>query len=257
MVVPSFSGTPITSWLKSVAYRLHGKKALGLTTQITGYPVNVGGQWVMFDISDMTDFRSVRHTLNTESDSLDYFQRSVRDGDLVLDVGANHGVFSRIALQLGCSVVAVEASPENIPYLTNRLSGYTGSENHTIVNAAVAATNGRVTLDVSGEGQEHSIGEGKNSVEVDSRTLDSITNEREKAPDIVKIDVEGAENEVVQGGHETLQSARVILCEIHKNKIADLGGDPNYVTDKFSEWGFSVDTLGDLTERSYMIAARP
>ena len=48
-----------------------------------------------------------------------------------------------------------------------------------------------------------------------TRTLDSVVRERGFAlPDLVKIDVQGAERDVIEGGRATLASARHLIVEM-------------------------------------------
>jgi Methyltransferase FkbM domain len=59
-------------------------------------------------------------------------------------------------------------------------------------------------------------------------------------PEVVKIDVEGAEAKVVAGGSEVLRRARAIVLEVHETKLRELGVDP-------ATFRQSVDGLGKQT----------
>jgi hypothetical protein len=53
-------------------------------------------------------------------------------------------------------------------------------------------------------------------MEVEMTTLDSFVSERTVRPNVILIDVEGAEVRVLEGGRETIRSARpTLLVEVH------------------------------------------
>jgi hypothetical protein len=55
---------------------------------------------------------------------------------------------------------------------------------------------------------------------VASITLDQFCKERNVKPDILKIDVEGAELHVLRGAKELLLNEKIsILCEVHPNQM--------------------------------------
>jgi hypothetical protein len=67
---------------------------------------------------------------------------------------------------------------------------------------------------------------GRESVEVEMITLDGYADEHEAHPQVVKIDVEGAEAEVLQGMREILRRDRpALIIELHVIK-----GDVEHAT---------------------------
>ena len=59
------------------------------------------------------------------------------------------------------------------------------------------------------------------------------------SPDVVKIDVEGAELQVIQGLSSALANARVVYCEVHPQHV-----DEEDVFDALRSLGFTVERLG-------------
>lgn len=150
----------------------------------------------------------------------------VRPGDTIYDVGANIGLISLVvALHPSgreCRIFSFEPEPRNVAELQRNiaLNGVAGRVTaHAI---ALGGKDGEAALFVRG-----TTGDGRHSL-VDARgAKDSVTvrivqatsfaRESASPPDVVKIDVEGAEGEVL-AGMEGLMSAgypREILMEIH------------------------------------------
>lgn len=130
---------------------------------------------------------------------------------LVWDIGANVGFYTLMASKKAARVIAVEPLPENVHYLEKHilLNRVTNVE---ILHAAVGHERGRQSFC---EGENRSTGHlGSGTYEVDVVTLDSMW-EQFGAPDVIKIDVEGAEYSVLQGGEHCLASHPVIFLATH------------------------------------------
>lgn len=151
-------------------------------------------------------------------------------GDVVYDVGAEIGYFSLLSAQLARPgrVYAFEPDPSNITTLCRnvrrnsdlgvqivplavgdrcrRAEFLTYSHRNNIANASLLGRLSETTLDTT---------EGK-SLTVDMIDLDSFSEESQTKPNIVKIDVEGAEGLVLRGMERLLRTVRPrILIEVH------------------------------------------
>ena len=146
------------------------------------------------------------------------FSKFVRDGATVYDVGAHAGYHSLLcALLVGPSgrVVAFEPNPRNRESIKRQLSANPAAS-VTITPYALSDRSETVTLDTS-----HGSSQGRVSDEgdciVEARTIDFlIANEGFPEPDVMKIDVEGHEEQVLLGALATIDKCRpVILCDIN------------------------------------------
>lgn len=158
-----------------------------------------------------------------------YVAESVEPGMVGYDIGAWHGFFSGIMLTNGASeVVMFEPLPANLRALEAFVRLNPG-QRISIQNVALGAEAGTVTL-LQMEGTSMAKLEAspfkkdaKSEAQIDVRMvpLDLLIAEQKLAkPDILKIDIEGAELMMLQGAEETLaESKPVILAEIHSEEL--------------------------------------
>lgn len=157
----------------------------------------------------------------------------VRDGMTVYDLGANVGFISMIAARLvgpQGHVVSFEPVPANA-----RQIKYNASLNkfsHVIVREeAMSDKEGCATFQVTdfpttGRLDTGGVNEAKTGeVTVAVRRLDAVVTEASlPLPDLMKIDVEGAEADVLEGASQTLATARpIMLIELHGTNEAIKG----------------------------------
>lgn len=117
---------------------------------------------------------------------------------LVLDVGANIGCVSQALLASGSSVVAFEPQPAIYELLV--LNAPT-AVCHNIGLGSKAGKAYMPKVDYSKRGNFGGLGIGSGTLEVSVQTLDSFAFENVS---LIKIDVEGYEEEVLRGAVETI-----------------------------------------------------
>jgi FkbM family methyltransferase len=144
------------------------------------------------------------------------------EGMVAYDVGANAGYMSLVmARAVGSSghVLAFEPDPQNLRALRFNLE-QNKLYNVAVREQAVSDAPGKLTFAsysyslVGHIAREDDPGDARH-FDVEATTLDRVWAETGAAPDFVKIDVEGAEREVLNGATELLAHARpTILAEI-------------------------------------------
>jgi len=159
-----------------------------------------------------------------EREIQDALKRELKPGDVVYDVGANAGFFTLIAARLvgpTGRVVAFDPAPENCQSIREQveLNGYAPFS--TVVQNAVGGSAGKATFSfaASGSPMGHLGGaeKGERSVEVGVTTVDDAV-EAYGPPTFIKLDVEGAEGEVLAGARKLLVSGAARptwLIELH------------------------------------------
>ena len=155
----------------------------------------------------------------------DALLRHVRPGDVVLDIGANVGFHTLIAARIVGPVghvYAIEPFPQNVAALAHNvaLNAFTQV---TVIEAAAWRVEGRADLIVSGEPTWARLdavrerGGAETSVPVRLVAIDDLVREAlVRPPAVVKMDIEGAEIEALQGMARTLAAWRpTVICEMH------------------------------------------
>ena len=165
-------------------------------------------------------------------------------GMTFFDIGANIGFFSTLAGRLvgpTGRVVAFEPFPESARR-ASRNAQLNGFEHVSVVEAAVGASTGSVTLHLD-ESATHKVTEEPKgpSLVVDQLAIDEwMPGAQVPSPDVVMIDVEGAELDVLAGMKETIAASQpVIMCEVHW-----LGRDfPEFVEEHLAPLGYTARSL--------------
>lgn len=157
-------------------------------------------------------------------DSPWFHQLSLR---AVIDVGANEGQFSRTARALlpEANILAFEPIPECYQRVKTR---FARDARFLVINSALGSEKGRAELTVaSGDTGASSLLAvsdtqaryfphtlNSRSITVDIDTLDAVVATSDlPGPYLLKIDVQGFEYEVLQGGMNTLANAAMVVLE--------------------------------------------
>lgn len=151
-----------------------------------------------------------------EDDIVEQF--SPKTGDIVIDVGAAFGFYTILASkkvgQAG-KVVAIEAQP-NIFDMLNRNIKLNKLTN--IISLTYALYSKKTTLKLYNTYSVMQERAGQSYIEVSADTLDNLLSQaRIKEVNWIKIDVEGAEYEVLKGATQILSASKSIsiLVEVH------------------------------------------
>jgi FkbM family methyltransferase len=173
-----------------------------------------------------------------EDDVMDALIARIRPGDAVFDVGAHHGVWAMLLARHVAEVVAFEPQPRTFDVLEEMIA-----VNHARnVSASRLAIGGEPhTADFWGTGSGASLRPGglrPSHTRVDVETLDGFVERRGALPDVLKIDVEGAEYQVLLGGRRCLAHARLACIEVHFDELPKFGADYEMVRALLTEAGF-------------------
>lgn len=143
---------------------------------------------------------------------------AVRPGDVALDVGAYTGwltaLMSRLVGPRG-HVIAFEPDRDNLEICRNYVYQM-GTNNWTLVNAALSNQVGTRTFFVDDSNRQASTflpnpQSRYSQIEVTSLTLDHYLSANNMMPTVIKIDAEGAEFEILEGGSGYIRWRKPIL----------------------------------------------
>jgi FkbM family methyltransferase len=206
---------------------------------------------------------------NSEKEELANFLGEIRADDVVYDIGANTGLYSLFAAN-ECpdgNVIAFEPYPPNLDLLKQDISR-NGFEHIEVIETALSNSVGTIGFSQPNESDigygSSAIGPGdnKDTIEVPTTTGDQLIDDGEiPPPNVVKIDVEGAEPLVIDGLERALSapSCRVVFCEVHlpgterRPSVEDFDSSATDIQNRFEEFGFTAEKLprGDRTELFY------
>ncbi len=129
-------------------------------------------------------------------------------GQVLLDVGANVGIFTTEAAKRGGEsgrVVAIEPHPDNFRLLAENVER-NGLGNVSLVQAALDERSGSAELFVHERGINHSLKRRTGrSVPVALKTIDQVAREQAlDRVDLIKIDTEGNVPAILRGARETI-----------------------------------------------------
>lgn len=170
---------------------------------------------------------------------------TLRPDSNAIDVGAHLGsMLSRMrALAPRGSHIAVEAAPYKAAWLTARYRGV------RVIQAALGDREGEVEfhldLDSPGESSinDNNLGHRVERVRVPLRRLDDLV-PREHRVDFIKVDVEGAELDVLRGAAGLLRASRpVVLFESTKSCMERFGRTPGETFEFLASIGYGVRYL--------------
>lgn len=158
---------------------------------------------------------------------------SINEGDLVIDIGANIGWYSKIARMKGAEVIAFEPDPRNFEILK------LNCPDCILLNYAVGDSSEDLHLTYSSAGNYGDTRPSNNngSIKVKQTRLDDIINDTLKNPKAIKIDVQGWEPYVISGGKKTFESLKkgsLVLLEFCPSLLKKNKFDTNCFDDFFS-----------------------
>lgn len=168
---------------------------------------------------------------SAEPESQNALTLLVRPNAIVYDIGANVGFLTLIAARLAGSsgrIFAFEPLKENFGLLEHnlRINEFT---NVAARNIALAAHDGTEDFVMSANATFGGLSTAAVKVEdevgrikVEVRRLDSLVEQESlPLPNVIKIDVEGAEEQVLEGALQTIARSRpVLLIELHGTNAA-------------------------------------
>lgn len=141
----------------------------------------------------------------------------LRPTDVVWDVGAHHGFVTLCAAVRCREVHAFEPSARNRSVLRRHV-GWNHLDNVTIHPFALSGRDG--TSRFGGQGTSKTLALGRGEEIVEMRRADSLVAQQAcPAPDFVKIDVEGAEDEVLAGALPVLPKSARLFIAVHGREV--------------------------------------
>jgi FkbM family methyltransferase len=175
-----------------------------------------------------------------------------RKGDVVLDCGANIGVFTRKALAAGARlVVAIEPTPLTLVALRRNFEREIAEGRVVVVPKGV--WNRVDTLELATEGEGNSVGNSlvlgrdlTNKIKVPLTTIDLLAAELHlDRVDFIKMDIEGAEKQALSGATETIRRFRPRMAIASEHLPDDFTAIPQTVKGIWSGYEVTPSSCKD------------
>jgi FkbM family methyltransferase len=239
-------------------------KSINIITLEKGISVNIGGQGV-FRMSPQFYFSNWENFGEGHNSGFLYCLKQAENKNVVLDVGAHIGLFSMPLsrrISPGGKLYSFEPSKINRDYLEQHL------KLNNIINVEVQdCLVGKENLDavdffedqnqVNPMGGLISTDNTKNNTIVVSKrmvTIDHFCKEIKIKPELIKVDIEGAELDLLWGGLEIIKSCRpTIVLSLHPKHIKLMGLTLDSLTEYLQEVNYRCVTYDGKDNSDYSI----
>lgn len=257
----------------SVYSRLHARGIDRMYRALRGnqyYSIRHAGGRLCLPATDSSLNRDLLLRGSYEPEAVAAFLATLERGMTVFDIGANIGFYTAVAAtSVGPAgrVYAFEPDPRNVEVLRRNSAQARGAP-ITVVAGAVGRSEGTSSLYVNPvDSSINSLAcananvlgpqDGARALTVSSLTLDTfVRKEGAIQPDVIKIDVQGAEMLVLAGAHEVLSHRPLkIFFEFWPFGLQHLGTQPIELLEFLIAKGFALRPLGRTREVPITTAA--
>jgi FkbM family methyltransferase len=168
--------------------------------------------------------------LDLAEQSQDIYGHDVRRGDIVLDAGANIGVYTRKVLDAGAKlVIAIEPAPENLECLRRNFKGEIAAGQVVVYAKGIWDKEDVLSFNIDPDNSAADSfvirrTNAKNVLQLPVTTVDKMMAELKlERADFIKMDIEGAEPRALAGAKETLAKykPRMAICVYHAKTDRD------------------------------------
>lgn len=201
-----------------------------------------------------------------ETSQKDVFLSLLLPGGVLFDVGANIGIYSLLAAHNGMRVYAFEPSPELADFLIDNIKLNEYEQEVIVVKEAVSNRTGITTFFPPRKGnwgvgkiftEKTDTVSGTKSlvsepIQVPTITLDDAA-KRYGKPDLIKVDIEGAEQLLLSVLPNLLMrhDAPMLFIEFHQTGIESLGGTVEKLIDNLRQSGYRQYKLNQSQSKKH------
>ena len=188
---------------------------------------------------------------NKHNRGFNHLIQNLKSVDIFFDIGAHIGLVSLPAakeMKQTAKVVSFEPSHKNFKHLKSHARNNSFEEKIILKQCLIGDKNCQKTFYFSNkESPINSIvkfEQNKNykTEKLQQITLDSFCKKSGLIPEVIKIDVEGAEINVLKGAQNTLKKHKpIIYLSIHPRHIKELGSDINELIILIDEMGYKIE----------------
>jgi len=166
-----------------------------------------------------------------EKETTEWLINAINNGDIFFDIGANAGYFSLLGSRYcgeGGQVIAFEPIPSNCNVINQHLNE-NNINNIIVENIAISKNTEKVNFSIQHNNANshmenisitHAVENKKKSIQVSAMSLDDYIDKCKTIPNVIKVDVEGAETLVLEGATRLLQNFNAIwIISTHSSQL--------------------------------------
>lgn len=229
------------------AYDIEGEWILKFAAREIKIPLSSDGLWL--------DWETAVSVLGHDYEIKQFYEKRITSNNpptCFLDIGANFGTHSLLFLATGIKAVSIEPNPECKLYFERMVSfnGLKGNWNAIGLGkeegkAELTFPVGETWLGTMKEGVKETLSKYKDIryLSVEIKTLDNFINSNKLAPDLIKIDTEGYEEEIIEGGEDVF---KMLNSEVIFEANTSL--DQNRLLEIFQSINFEVFSMKTKTK---------
>lgn len=189
----------------------------------------------------------------------------LRSEDIVWDVGASVGLYAVHMAARAARVVAFEPDPTTAARLRENLEINGLAERAEINQLAIGDTPGELELATDGLSgfapvlSTAKLGRHSRTVKVRVETIDDLITEGKPAPDVIKVDIEGAEILALKGGKRLLSAKdrpRLIFMEVHPAFLPNFDSTHEEVDKIIRDYGYLAINTQSRDAQVHLLAVR-
>jgi len=222
------------------------------------------GYWFWFD---RRSWNSIY--LNYEPYMAAVIARHLPRGGTFYDVGAHFSFWSVYAARVaGANAHVLSFEPSDafdvlasntrtFPQVDRRRCAVSDRDADTVFYAQGLSASGSLSHAVTQINQHHLPTVPISPLPVRARTLDSVSLETRRDPDLIKVDVEGNERRVLEGAASLIERSRPTwVIEVHPPQLRECGATDEECLAALRDSGYLVEVLERKTNSLYTILAR-
>ncbi len=212
------------------------------------------GHTVSVDPKDFGVSCELEFTGEYEATTMAYCKKTLKPDMVFVDIGANIGLFTLMAArQVGSAghIYSFEPDAGNCALLRKNVE-QNGYGNVTLIQKAISDRSGTCTLFQSecnmGDHRTYQVSKGRKRVTIECVSLDDYFPVDARI-DMIKMDIEGAEEAAIRGMDRILNSAHhpQLILEFFPSLLTKAGADPLRLLQSLEQRRFTLSTIDDAT----------
>jgi len=229
--------------------------------------VPIGDNLLMYlDLQNPKDWIRVKG--GDEESTQKIFRKLLKDGDVIIDAGANTGNYTMPAAKIVGSkgkVIAIEPV-EHTAELLRKNADLNNFENIMVYEYALGEEEGESILysnemNMMGYLQNMKPEEAETtySQHVTIKTLDNVIKNINSEIQVLKMDIEGSEFLALKGAKHSLEKGLIknIICEVHSKILKELGFSDTMLIDFLKTKGYNIQIIEkNDNDRYHILASR-